>query len=90
MAEPADDTPPSLRDLAEQVLEETMRRLRGNGGGVSDRASRTMTTVLNEFGLVQRRDHEDLELRVAQLEHRLKLLEASADTRAQEGRGRST
>ena len=37
-----------------------------------------MQSVLRELGLVVRSEYEELELRVAQLEHRVKLLESSA------------
>jgi hypothetical protein len=35
--------------------------------------------VADQFGLVRERQVEELELRVAQLEHRLRLLEAAFD-----------
>jgi BMFP domain-containing protein YqiC len=34
-----------------------------------------MTSFFRELGLVTRREHEELELRLAQLEHRLRLVE---------------
>jgi polyhydroxyalkanoate synthesis regulator phasin len=43
----------------------------------SERAGAAMDGVFHEFGLVTREDYDDLELRVAQLEHRLRLLEDS-------------
>jgi polyhydroxyalkanoate synthesis regulator phasin len=38
-----------------------------------------MQSVLRELGLVLRSEYEELELRVAQLEHRVKLLEGRED-----------
>jgi hypothetical protein len=42
---------------------------------MSERASTSLSGVYREVGLVTRREYEDLELRLAQLEHRLRLLE---------------
>jgi hypothetical protein len=42
---------------------------------VSERAGETMHGALRELGLVTRAEWEELELRVAQVEHRLRLLE---------------
>ena len=39
-----------------------------------------MQDLARELGLVTREEWEELELRVAQLEHRLRLLEDNADT----------
>ena len=41
-----------------------------------ERASESVSALLRELGFVTRSEHEDLELRVAQLEHRLRLLES--------------
>jgi hypothetical protein len=60
MAGPADSAGSSLRELAERVT----RELAGSSQG-----------LLRELGLVTEREHAELELRVAQLEHRLRLLE---------------
>jgi hypothetical protein len=45
---------------------------------MSERASTSMTTVIRELGLVTRREWEELELRLAQVEHRLRLVEGAA------------
>ncbi|MDQ2983757.1 MAG: hypothetical protein M3R70_07510 [Actinomycetota bacterium] len=73
MAEPGR----SLRDLAERLL---------NGGVKRDEARALfddlvarrpdLAGLIRELGLVTRAEHEELELRIAQLEHRLRLLEA--------------
>lgn len=69
----------AVRGLVEQVLEEGLSRVRGGGGKLGTRASRTVNGMLSEFGVAQKRDHEDLELRIAQLEHRVRLLESARD-----------
>jgi polyhydroxyalkanoate synthesis regulator phasin len=53
-----------------------MSRWRGDATRVTERAGSSMHGVLRELGLVLRSEYEELELRVAQLEHRLRLLEA--------------
>jgi hypothetical protein len=67
MAVPA-DSGNSLRELAERVV----REVAGSSQG-----------LLRELGLVTEREHAELELRVAQLEHRLRLLERKTDREAQ-------
>jgi hypothetical protein len=52
-----------------------MGRWRGDALRVSERAGSTFATLFRELGLVTRREHEELELRLAQLEHRLRLVE---------------
>jgi hypothetical protein len=75
----AGDTVKAVRGLVEQVLEDALVRVKGESGKIGSRASQTVGSVLGELGLAQRRDHEDLELRIAQLEHRVRLLEAQDD-----------
>ena len=41
-----------------------------------------MEAIFRELGLVTRDDLEDLELRIAQLEHRIRLLEEPPETRS--------
>jgi polyhydroxyalkanoate synthesis regulator phasin len=43
-----------------------------------ERASESVSALLRELGFVTQSQHEDLELRVAQLEHRIRLLESAA------------
>jgi polyhydroxyalkanoate synthesis regulator phasin len=42
-----------------------------------ERASGTLAGLFRELGLVSRDDFDELELRVAQLEHRVRLLEGT-------------
>jgi polyhydroxyalkanoate synthesis regulator phasin len=51
----------------------------GSGRGVGGKASAALSGLADQVGLVRERRFEELELRVAQLEHRLRLLERGAD-----------
>jgi polyhydroxyalkanoate synthesis regulator phasin len=63
------------RDEARAAIEELMSRWRGDAVRVGERAGAGLEGLFQQLGLVTRSDFEDLELRVAQLEHRLRLLE---------------
>ena len=63
----ADDTRARLDELA--------GRLRGDAVRMRERAGVNIEKLARELGLVTRREMDELELRLAQLEHRLKLLE---------------
>ncbi|MDQ3994182.1 MAG: hypothetical protein M3265_05255 [Actinomycetota bacterium] len=63
------------RDEARDVVDDVTGRWRGEALRMSERASASLTGVLRELGLVTRREWEELELRLSQLEHRLRLLE---------------
>jgi len=67
------------RDEARAAIEELVSRWRGDATRVTERAGAGFQGVLREVGLVLRSEHEELELRVAQLEHRLKLLERNEE-----------
>ena len=67
------------RDEARAAVEDSVTRWRGDATRVTERAGSSMQGVLREFGLVLRSEYEELELRVAQLEHRLRLLERDED-----------
>jgi hypothetical protein len=68
MAEPVS----SLRALADAAA----AWLRDERSRVGHSAGDSMSALLRELGYVSRSEHEDLSLRVAQLEHRLRLLES--------------
>jgi polyhydroxyalkanoate synthesis regulator phasin len=70
MAEPA--------SAARNVVEALVGWARDETGRVSERASENMSALLRELGFVTQSEHEDLELRVAQLEHRIRLLETAS------------
>jgi polyhydroxyalkanoate synthesis regulator phasin len=63
------------QDDARELVDEVMGRWRGDAVRVGERASNTLASFFRELGLVTRREHEELELRLAQLEHRLRLIE---------------
>ena len=71
MAAP-DNTAFALR----QLVEELGAQLRASAGKLGDLPQETGDRIARELGLVTREELAALELRVAQIEHRLKLLEA--------------
>jgi polyhydroxyalkanoate synthesis regulator phasin len=81
-AERADELADSLaerggmrKDEVRSWIDEVTSRWRGDAVRVSERAGSTLQSTLREFGLVTRDEWDELELRVAQIEHRLRLLE---------------
>jgi polyhydroxyalkanoate synthesis regulator phasin len=60
---------------ARATVDEIVGRWRGEAVRLGERAGMGMESVVREFGLVTKREWEDLELRLAQVEHRLRLLE---------------
>ncbi len=63
------------RDEARVLVRDLGNRWRGDAVRLGERAGDSLQSVFSELGLVLRADYEELELRVAQLEHRLRLLE---------------
>ena len=63
------------RDEARELIEQTTHRWRGEALRMSERAGAGLEGLFHQFGLVSRSDFEELELKVAQLEHRLRLVE---------------
>jgi len=63
------------KEEARDAIETLMRRWRGDATRIGERAGTAFERTFRELGLVPRRDHEELELRLAQLEHRVRLLE---------------
>jgi polyhydroxyalkanoate synthesis regulator phasin len=66
-------------DEARSLAEEATSRWRGDRIRVGEGTRRRVRELARELGLVTREDWDELELRVAQLEHRLRLLERGAD-----------
>jgi polyhydroxyalkanoate synthesis regulator phasin len=62
---------------ARSVVEALVGWARDESGRVGERASENVSALLRELGFVTQSEHEDLELRVAQLEHRIRLLESA-------------
>jgi len=65
---------PRLDDLR-SLADEFTSRWRGDAVRVGEGSRRRIQDLARELGLVTREEWDDLELRVAQLEHRLRLLE---------------
>ena len=63
------------RDEARDLIEQTTHRWRGEALRMSERAGAGLEGLFQQLGLVSRSDFEELDLRVAQLEHRLRLVE---------------
>jgi len=81
-AERADELADSLaqrggmsKDDVRTWIDEATSRWRGDAVRVGERAGATLNGAFRELGLVTREELEELELRVAQIEHRLRLLE---------------
>ena len=64
------------REEARGVIEDLRLRWRGDAQRFGERAGVSLGSLFRELGLVTRDEWDDLELRVAQLEHRLRLLES--------------
>jgi polyhydroxyalkanoate synthesis regulator phasin len=63
------------RDDARAVIEEVSARWRGEALRVSEAAQERAHALVRAAGAVPRDEFEELELRLAQLEHRVRLLE---------------
>lgn len=63
------------RDEARAVIDDVTNRWRGDATRLGERAGTSLDRLFRELGLVTEDEVEELELRIAQLEHRLKLLE---------------
>jgi BMFP domain-containing protein YqiC len=66
-----------ILDAVEELLAELPGRVRGTRNRLSGQGLSALRVLVEELNLVTRDDYEELELRVAQLEHRLVLLEKS-------------
>ena len=62
-------------DEVRALLEDATSRWRGDALRVSEGTRHRLRDAFRELGLVTRDEWDELELRVAQLEHRLRLLE---------------
>ena len=78
MAAPGSDR---MLEALEELLGELPARARGLGARVGEGGQDALRSLARELGLVTREDYDELELRVAQLEHRLRLLEAGSDSK---------
>lgn len=64
-------------DEARSLLDDLTSRWRGDALRVGEGSRRRAQELARELGLVTRDEYDELELRVAQLEHRLRLVEDS-------------
>ena len=67
------------RDEARQLIEEAVVRWRGDATRLTERAGQGLQGIFAQLGLVGRDEVEELELRLAQVEHRLRLVEGVAE-----------
>ncbi|HEV2902729.1 MAG TPA: hypothetical protein VGW30_05655 [Gaiellaceae bacterium] len=67
------------RDEARALIDEVSARWRGDATRLGEKAGTTLDRLFRELGLITKDDVEELELRIAQLEHRLRLLEDSPE-----------
>ena len=67
------------RDEARQLIEEAVVRWRGDATRLTERAGQGLQGIFAQLGLVGRDEVEELELRLAQVEHRLRLVEGAAE-----------
>ena len=70
------------REDARQLLEDAVGRWRGDATRLVERAGDSFQALFVQLGLVPREEYEELELRLAQLEHRLQLVEDGSEERA--------
>jgi polyhydroxyalkanoate synthesis regulator phasin len=63
------------RDDARRVIDDAVDRWRGDAARFTARASHSLQGIFSQLGLVARDEFEELELRLAQLEHRVRLIE---------------
>ena len=66
-------------DALEELLGELPSRVRGSRARAGEQTIGLLRSLVEDLNLVTRDDLDELELRVAQLEHRLTLLEAPHD-----------
>jgi BMFP domain-containing protein YqiC len=71
-----------ILDVIEELLVELPARMRGSRAKLSEQTVGLLRSLIDELNLVTRDDLDELELRVAQLEHRLRLVEARDDLTA--------
>ena len=64
-----------IADVLEELLVEVPARLRGGRTRLSEQAVGVVRALVDELNLATRDEVDELELRVVQLEHRLRLLE---------------
>jgi polyhydroxyalkanoate synthesis regulator phasin len=76
LAEELADRGMARRDDARALIEDFTAAWRSDAMRLGERAGATADSIFRELGLVTREELEELELKIAQLEHRLRLLES--------------
>jgi polyhydroxyalkanoate synthesis regulator phasin len=71
---------PRLDELR-SLVDELSGRWRGDAMRIGEGTRQRFRELFRDLGLITREDWDELELRVAQLEHRLRLLEEREDAR---------
>ncbi len=71
----ADELGGVRRDEARAIVDQLAGRWRGDAVRIGEKTRVSLTGLFYELGLVTRDDLDELELRVAQLEHRMRLVE---------------
>ncbi|MDX6466884.1 MAG: hypothetical protein QOI27_1924 [Gaiellaceae bacterium] len=66
-------------DAIEELILELPARVRGSRAKLSEQALGVVRALVDDLNLVSRDELDEVELRVAQLEHRLRLLETERD-----------
>ena len=66
-------------DAIEELILELPARIRGSRTKLSDQALGAVRALVDDLNLASRDEVDELELRVAQLEHRLRLVEQQRD-----------
>ena len=74
---------PKLDELR-SLLDEATTRWRGDALRFGEGSRQRLNTFFYEMGLITREDWDELDLRVAQLEHRLRLIEERLDKAEEE------
>ena len=69
---------PKLDELR-SLVDEATSRWRGDAQRFGEGSRQRLNTFFYEMGLITREDWDELDLRVAQLEHRLRLIEKRLD-----------
>jgi hypothetical protein len=71
---------PQAVSTLKTIAEAAATWVREEGSRAGDSASENVGALLRELGFVSRSDYDELALRVAQLEHRVRLLEGAPST----------
>lgn len=66
------------KKVVDRLMENVRAGAEGTGSGIVSKVESGVRGVLHEVGIATRSETEDLDLRLAELEHRIGLLEAAA------------